>query len=95
MEKDTEQAYSKDLKMAMALSIFEGICFFVAGVCGLMTATLLGYISGGLLIILACMNIYPVFFRGGKFFLNMGISLANDEQAEDFYNREYEEDDEE
>lgn len=85
-----DENVKRDLRWTMGLTCFEGIVFFIAGICALMTATILGYISGGLLIALACANLFPVFFHGGKYFLNLGISIAEDEDA-DTYGRRLEE----
>jgi len=74
-----DENVKRELRWTMGLTCFEGIVFFIAGICALMTATILGYISGGLLIVLACGNLFPVFFRGGEYFLNLGISIAEDE----------------
>ena len=78
------ESIKKDIRWAKTLSIFEGVCFFVAGICTLMTLTMLGYISGGLLVILACMNIYPAFSGRDEYWVNMGMSLANDEDADEY-----------
>ena len=51
-----EENVKKDVKFAKFLSLFEGICFFVAGICALVAGSLLGYISGGLMIIFGCLK---------------------------------------
>lgn len=76
-----EENIKKELRWAKALTGFEGIVFFLAGVCTLMTGTILGYISGGLLVAAACLQIFPVFFRDGKILLNMAESLTEDEDV--------------
>lgn len=85
---------NKTLRGTMALTLIEGICFFMAGVCGLMAGSILGYISGGVLIVLGCLNLVAVFLGGGKYFLNLGLSLAENETAEE-YGARVEEDDKE
>lgn len=82
----------KTLRGTMALTLLEGVCFFIAGVCGLMAGSILGYISGGVLMVLGCLNLVAVFLGGGKYFLNLGVSLAEDETAEE-YGARIEEDD--
>ena len=84
----------KTLRGTMALTLLEGVCFFIAGVCGLMAGSILGYISGGVLMVLGCLNLVAVFLGGGKYFLNLGLSLAEDETAEE-YGARVEEDDKE
>ena len=83
---------NKTLRGTMALTLIEGICFFMAGICGLMAGSILGYISGGVLMVLGCLNLVAVFLGGGKYFLNLGASLAEDETAEE-YGARIEEDD--
>lgn len=77
----------KELRFAKALALFEGICFFVAGICAMMAGNILGYISGVLMIILACSSLAGVFFGGDDYFLNMGASMAFDETMEEFCER--------
>lgn len=79
---DTEMKNA--IRGSMALSLIEGVCFFIAGVCGLMAGSILGYISGGMLMVLACSNLLAVFVGGGKYFLSLGVSLAEDETAEEY-----------
>lgn len=74
----------KNLRQAKILSLIEGICFFVAGICALLAENLLGYIGGGLLTILGCMGLFPVFIAGDEFFLGMGISLASDQTTNEY-----------
>ena len=82
------------IRGSMAITLIEGICFFMAGICGLMAGSILGYISGGVLMVLGCLNLVAVFLGGGKYFLNLGLSLAEDETAEE-YGARVEEDDKE
>ena len=82
-----EENVNKDVKFAKFLSLFEGICFFVAGICALMAGSLLGYISGGWMIIFGCANIVPVFVWGDEYFANFGMSLAEDETADECFDR--------
>ena len=82
-----EDSIRKDLNWAKALSLFEGVCFFMAGICALLSGSILGYISGGLLIILGCMSIFPVFFGGDGYWVNLGMSLAKDEGLEEYGER--------
>lgn len=79
-----EKNIQKDIKWFKALSLFEGVCFFVAGICALMSGGILGWISGVTLAIMACMSIAAVFFGGDSMFLAMGVSIAEDENADDY-----------
>ena len=79
-----EENIRKDLNMARALSLFEGVCFFLAGVSAILAANILGYISGGLLIILSCMSILPVFVGGDAYWLSLGTSLAKNEDVMEY-----------
>ena len=81
-----------EIRGSTALLLIEGICFFMAGICALMAGSLLGYISGGVLIVLACAGLVGVFFGGDKYLLNLGVSLAEDETTEE-YEARVEEDD--
>lgn len=85
-----EEDVRKDLRMTKALSLFEGICFFVAGICAMMAGNVLGYISGVLMIILACSSLAAVFLSGDNYFINMASSLAMDETMDEFESREEE-----
>ena len=77
----------KELRFAKALALFEGICFFVAGICAMMAGNVLGYISGVLVIILAGSSLAGVFFGGDDYFFNMGAAMALDETMEEFNER--------
>lgn len=79
-----DDSVRKTLKASKALSLFEGVCFFVAGICALMSGGILGWISGVTLVILACMSIAAVFFGGDNMFLAMGVSMAEDENTDDY-----------
>ena len=82
-----EDKIRKDLNWAKALSLIEGVCFFVAGLCALMAGSLLGYISGGMMIILGCASIFPVFVGGNEYFLNLGVSIAEDKTADEMFEK--------
>ena len=85
-EKYTDSE-KKSLRTIKALSVLEGVFCFVAGVCALMAGSTLGYISGGLLIALACMNLVPVFIGGNEYFITIGTSLAEDEDVHQYAER--------
>lgn len=82
--KQTADSIQKDLNWAKALSVFEGACFFVAGICAFLADNLLGYISGALMVILGCGSIFPAFFGGDEYFLNLGMSLSEDSTVDEF-----------
>lgn len=82
MEKEkTIRDIQKDLKMAKILSLFEGVCFFMAGICALLAGSVMGYISGGLLIAIGSANICPVFVGGDNYWVNLGLSLSEDDDV--------------
>ena len=81
----------KEIKWAKALSFFEGVCFFMAGICALVAGNVLGYISGILMVILGCGSIYPVFVGGDEYFVNLGMSLAKDMRVDEYYERKEDE----
>lgn len=76
-----EKCIWKGVKIARALSLFEGVCFFMAGICALLAGSIMGYISGGLLIVIGSANIFPVFFGGESYWTNLGLSLAEDDDV--------------
>ena len=82
----TENA-KKDLRIMKTLSVIEGACYFMAGVCAVMSASTLGYISGALMIILACMSLLPNFIGRGSLFVNMETSLVKNENLDEFSSR--------
>lgn len=73
----------KDIKMAKALTIIEGVCFFVAGICAAMAGSILGYVSGGLMIIMACFSLAPVFLGGDAYFMALGSGIVEDKDADE------------
>lgn len=73
----------KDIKTAKALSIIEGVCFFVAGICAAMAGSILGYASGGLMIIMSCFSLAPVFLGGDEYFKALGSGLLEDKDADE------------
>ena len=81
----------EELKWTKFLALFEGIFFFMAGICAMMSGSILGYISGGALVILGCASIFPVFTGGDAYWINMGIGLAENESLEEYTERTEEE----
>lgn len=71
----------KSVKIARALSLFEGVCFFMAGICALLAGSIMGYISGVLLIAIGSANIFPVVVGGDSYWTNLGLSLAEDDDV--------------
>lgn len=77
----------KSLRGIKALSLIEGVCFFVAGICALLAGNVLGYISGGLMVILGCSSILPVFVGDDGYFYTLGKSLVENDTMEEYGER--------
>ena len=74
----------KDIQWFKAMSIFEGACFFVAGICALVADNAVGYIAGFLLVVFACMNFWTVIVGGDKQISVMGESFACDDDMDTY-----------
>lgn len=77
----------KDIIWSKCLSFFEGVCFFMAGLCAVLSGSILGYISGALLIVVACINLFPVFVGGDSYWIGLGTSLVEDEDVVEYGER--------
>jgi len=82
-----DENFHKNIIWAKALSFFEGVCFFMAGLCAVLSGSILGYISGALLIIAACCSLFPVFVGGDSFWIGIGASLAEDDDFTEYGER--------
>ena len=59
----------------------------MAGFCALLAGSIMGYISGGLLIAIGSANILPVFVGGDSYWVTLGISLAEDDDTNKYGER--------